>query len=207
VTTNQQLALLRLWLGEPSDSAQARFSPTQLVLALNEGRRWFCEKSKSFHIKDSQQTNPSNVATNIYSIPNDVMGFWLVEWDGIPLDPVETVDWRSRIGDRDDIQGIPEVYQYFARQLQLFPVPSDQKTLKYHGWGYAAELIDGGNDLDLTDQQARGPIWYTTWLLKGADERDDRGELAKALEISQEFMRQSKPKGPRYVREPKQVSL
>lgn len=196
-----QLTLLRTKLGEPVDPAVARFTPAQLIAGLNEGRQFFCEYTKSFHVKYSQTTNPSNVPTAYYSVPNEMIEFWAVEFDGYNVEPVQPRDWRNRIGRKDDIQGIPSLFKYELRQIQLYPVPNAQKTLRVEGCGYATDLQVAGADPDLTDQQARASIWWATFILKGADERENAFEMNMAKQASEEFRKQYKPRGPRMVRD------
>jgi len=197
---DDQLAFLRDLLGEPSSADDSRFTPAQLVRALNEGRRWFCENSHSFQIKDSQETNPAGVPTKLYATPFDIIDFYNIEWDGLPLDLVRPQHWRDKIGDDDDIQGDPYAVMYFTRQLQLFYVPRTAKTLRYHGYGYSTTLVAGGQDTQFTDQQARAGLYRASWKLKAIDERDVAEDKGEAIRLAEEFLQQYKPKGPRYVR-------
>ena len=196
-----QLNLLRLYLGEPAEAALARFTPDQLILGLNEGRRTFSEFTGSVRIRYNQTTNPLNVPTKRYSIPNEVIEFWAVEFDGYNCEPVSPRDWRSRIGRKDDIQGIPSLYTYYMRQIQLYPVPNAQKVLSICGTGYANPLQLNGADPDLTDEQARVAIWWAAFILKGADERENAHEYKQAVTLSESIRKQYKPRGPRVVRD------
>ena len=196
-----QLTLLRTKLGEPVDTALARFTPAQLISGLNEGRQFFAEYTNSVQIRYSQTTNPGNVPTAFYSLPNDVIEFWAVEFDGYNVEPVQPRDWRNRIGRKDDIQGIPSLFKYYMRRLQLYPVPNAQKILRVEGYGYPVDLQVDGADPDLTDQQARASIWWAAFILKGADERENSFELDNAKAASERFRKQYKPRGPRMIRD------
>lgn len=199
MTANDQLTLFRLILGEPDTGADARFADPKAIKLLNLGRNRFAERSRSFQIKDSQTTV---VGTKFYTVKNDAIGFYEVEYDGVPLDPVEPRDWRDTIGDDDALQGTPEVYKYFARQLQLFRAPSQAKTLRYEGWGYPAALLVNGSDADYLDRQGEASVYFAAAIAKAADERESSKEEAIAEGIAQEFKRQYAPKGARYVRQP-----
>lgn len=196
MTVQEQTDLFQLLIADsPSDP---RFTPAQTVLFLNEARKWFCEYTRSFQIKDSQTTVQG---TSIYSLQNDVINLYSVEYDGVPLDPIDPRDWRGTIGIDDTLQGQPSVYQYFARQLQLFYVPPEAKTLKVYGAGYARDLVVNGGDLDLIDPQARGTVYRAAWQAQQADKEEYQGLAADAMRIAEEFKRQYWHKGPRYVRE------
>ena len=201
-TVVAQLAFLRDLLGEPANEDDARWNPTQLVRAINDARRWVCEETRSFQIKDSQQTNPGGVVTKIYQTPFDLIGFYKIEWNGVPLDLTTPAEWREKVGEDEDIQGDPYVVMYFARQLQLFYVPQTAKTLLYRGWGYTEEVVATGNDTQFTDAQARTALYRASWKLKGADERDVAEDKGEARSLAAEIAKQFKPKGARYVKSP-----
>ena len=198
MTTDNQLALLRTILGEPDDANEARFTATQLLNFLNLGRKWLCEYSRCFQVKDSQTTQ---VGVYIYNTPIEVIGFHAVEYNGIPLDPISLRHWRDQVGDDDTIQGIPFIYKYFAKQIQLFYAPQEAKTLMYEGWGYAIDLVSGGDDVDLNDYQNRGAIFYAGFLAKGSDKRNESFEYQSAMDIAENLRKQHRPKGPRYIRD------
>lgn len=197
----KQLDLLRQHLGEPVNPDDARFQPPELLASLIEGREWFAENSMSFQVQDEQETNPGNVKTAFYNVKNDLIKITALTWDGRPLTPVEPRDWRDRIGIDDTITGIPYVYKYRLRRLQLFFVPDSAKTLSLEGYAYPIELAGiTGEDTDFTNPQARGAIWRAAWTLKDDDERDSKMEQGHAERIAKEFHDQYKPKGPRFVR-------
>lgn len=201
-----QLAFLRDLLGEPENPDDARLQPPQLVRGINAARRWFCEKTRSFQVKEAQPTNPGGVITKFYQVPFDLIGIYSVEWNGIPLDLVTPIEWRKRIGEDDNIQGDPYVTMYFARQFQLFYVPQTAKTLRYSGWGYTTPLVVGGQDTQFTDQQNQGVLYRASWKIKALDERDFAEDKSEALSVADEFAQQYKPKGPRYVNQSYQGS-
>jgi len=207
VKIEDQLIFLRRLLAEPVNPDDARWQPLELLDALNEGRRWFAENSKSLQITQSQTTNPGGVPTKFYSVQNEIGAFYTMEWDGIPLTPVHSRDWRNRIGINEDLTGDPYVYKFFIRQIQLFFVPATQKTLFFEGWAYPIELNGiTGFDSEFTDQQARGGIYRAAWTLKDSDERDSAKEERHAREITDQFFQQYRPKGPRYVRSDQQIN-
>lgn len=200
MNVSTQYTLFRTMTGEPSDSANQRFTQALWLPLINEARRYVAEKTRSFEMRDSQTTNPSNVATKFYTLPNDIIGFYDVEYDGEPLEPVRSEDWRDRVGDDDDMQGTPWAFKHHARILQLFYVPDEQKTLRYHGWGYPQDLLENGVDTDYTDQQARAAVFQSVILAKMADEREVQREIDLLNSIIRELASQHRRRGPRFVR-------
>jgi hypothetical protein len=196
VNVSDQLSLLRLRLGEPENADDARFTPSQLLLALNSSRRWFCEESHSLQIKDQQNTI---VGTKLYTMKNDVIKFYAVECGGLQVDPVTPANWRGLVGDDEDMAGVPVVYKYWARQIQLFYVPDAVKVLLYHGYAYPTALVLNGTDGEFLDRQSEGAIWKAAVDIKAADERPFDYELAEADRVAKEFRDQYAPKGPRQV--------
>lgn len=194
-------ALFNAMMGEPSDTANQRWTQARFTTLYNEARRWVAEETRCFEIRDSQNTT---AGLKLYSLPNDVIGFHRVECDGIPLSPVRPEEWRHRIGEDDTLTGQPFLYKLQARQLQLFFVPNSAMPLIYEGWGYPQDVVSGGADTDLTDPQARCAVYRAVVIAKEADERDASREDDKCQKIAAELLGQSRRKGPRFVRTPGQ---
>lgn len=194
-----QLSRLQTRCGEPSDPAQARFQPSQLLDLLNAARRQACEDTHCYQVKDSQ---PSQQGVKLYSLPNDFIDLEALEYDGYRLHPVRAQDWRDVVGRDDDaLQGTPGVFMVFARQLQLFPVPGyTGKVLQYRGYGYAADLVLNGQDSSFVDGDADGMIWLAAALVKGSDERPNDFEMRQWARAEAVLKKKYFPKGPRYVR-------
>lgn len=193
-----QLTLLRMLLGEPADLAEARLNPDQLLVLLNLGRDWLCEEALCVQLEDAQTTTKGN---SQYSVEQDIIDLYTVEYDGVPLDLVQPKDWRQRIGVDDTLEGPPTCAKFWARQIQVFPVPSDGKLLRIEGWMYAAELTDtDGGDLDFNRQMARTSIYRAAWIGKDLDERDSKDEEKHATQGMLKIKALNRPKGPRMVR-------
>lgn len=196
MTPNDQDALLLSIIGESSDTAQARWSSTQRFAFLNAGRRRVAREARCFQIKDSQSTV---AGTSLYSVPNDFIGSYLLEFNGKPLRPVRMAYWRDVIGPNEDLRGTPSVVTYFARQFQLFFVPDRVATFKYSGWGIPAAIAADGADPDFTDEMAEASVYAAAVMAKAADDRDPSNEEAQAKDRITALFRQYKPRGPRYV--------
>ena len=193
-----QLADLALKVGEPADVAQQRFSPAQLLSALNEARNIFAEKTKCFPVEDSQIVTPP---TSVFTVTNDFIWLHIIEYGGRPLRLVQPGHWRDVIGDSDTISGDPCVATYHARQITIFPIPrTGGLTLFYKGWAYPPALVSGGVDSYFTEAAARGARWEAAANLKGLDERDNSFETRKATEAGAELSKQYEQKGARYVK-------
>lgn len=200
VTT--QLSHLAMRLGEPENADDRRFTPAQLLLGLNTARRSIAERTRSLQCRDSQTLA---AGTKFINLPLDVIHFYALEWDGVELDLVPVDGWRETIGTNEDLAGAPIVAKYHARQVQVFPVPDQAKTIRYHGYCYPSELVIGGNDADFTIRQEEAAIWQAAADMKAADERPSEYEERKAAEIVAELSRQYAPDGPRYVKQAARV--
>lgn len=196
-TVASQFAKLALRLGEPENEDDRRFTPAQMLLALNPARRAVAEESQSLQCDDTQNTT---VGGKLYNLPLDVIDFYAVEWDGIELEVVPVDQWRRVIGSNDALRGAPQCVKYHARQLQLFPVPDQVKALRYHGYCYPTALAVGGTDSEFTSDQEEAAIWKAAADMKAADERDFDYEEKQAARLIQKLAEQYKPKGPRYVK-------
>ena len=195
--TDTQLSKLRDRLGEPSDAAQARWTTAQLLSFLNDARNLIAEETSCFPVSDSQ---PTVAGTGTYSVGSDFIKFTDLEWKGLPLKIVRHEIWREVVGDDDTTRGAPEVCKYFARQIQIFPVPDSVETLTYHGYAYPTALVSGGVDASFTDYIADACIWQAVVLVKVSDERP-LGPEVQLLDIKKkELKKQYLAKGARYVR-------
>lgn len=195
MTPALQISLFKLLTGEPSSGG--RWEDPDIIQFINLGRSELAEKTRCFQIRDSQTTSSG---TKSYSLQNDVIDFYALEYDGHPLTPVRPEDWRATIGDDDTIKGDPSVYKYQARQIQLFEVPNAAKTLRYEGWGYPTALTATGSDTEFTDRMAEGGVALGVIIAKMADERALGREEKIAADIIAELSRQFRQKGPRRVR-------
>jgi hypothetical protein len=198
MTTDQQLDLLTTLLGDGDDSNNARWSATQKLSFLNMGRRRVSELTRCVQVRDSQDTVDG---TRFYSITNDVISFYEVECGGRPIRLVRPEDWRDVVGRDDTLQGTPAVAMYNARQLQLYYVPKTVETLRYHGWGYAADLVAAGVDADFLQPAQEASIYLASALAKKADERNSEADETEARTRMSELERQFRRRGARYVRE------
>lgn len=200
--TDQQLASLRLRIGEPSDSAQARFSVTQLLDFLNEARRRVAAATRAKAISDSQTvTPPASGSPAVYSVSDDFIWFEELTYDGRPMRLVRPQDWRDVIGSDDTVIGQPTVAMYHARQIHLFNVPSESGlTLAYRGWAYSNDLVSGGVEADFIKGVTDITVWRAAAFAKAADERSNSFEFEMAREGYGELKNQYNPRGPRYVR-------
>ena len=193
-STDEQLAKLAERVGEPS--VGGRFTPEQLLIALNDAREWVAEETHSFQITDSQTTI---VGQARYTLKNDLIEFFALEWAGHPIKPVRPRDWRQEIGDDDTILGTPFVAKQWARQLQLFEVPAQALLLSLEGPAYPVELVLGGVDPDFFKRQQDCSIWRAAVVLKGLDEREVRFEREEALRLATNLENQYRRKGRRSV--------
>lgn len=195
-----QLTMLQLLMGEPTDPTLARFNPTQYLIVLNMARSWLAEEARCVQIKDNQTTIASP-PTSIYSVQQDIIDLYRLEYNGVPLDLIQPFDWRQRIGDDDTIMGPSECAKFWGRQLQLFPVPDQAKPLIIEGWAYPADISDpNGGDLDFNNKMAETSVYRAAWIAKDADERDSKDEKEHAIEGMLQLQKQYRPRGPRMVR-------
>ena len=196
-SVTNQLALLAQRIGEPESEDDRRFSPAQLLAELNPARRRVAELTQSLQCDDSQSTT---VGGKLYNLPLDVIDFYELEYDGLPLDLLPVDEWRRRIGDDDTLRGASTVAKYHARQIQLFPVPDAVKTLRYYGYCYPTALVIGGTDSEFTIDQEEAAIWLAAAVLKATDERDATFQRDQADNIIKALAAQYKPKGPRFTK-------
>ena len=192
--TDDQIAKLAERIGEPS--VGGRFTPAQLLIALNDGREWVAEETHSFQVTDSQTTV---VGQARYTLKNDLIEFYALEWAGHPIKPVRPRNWREEIGDDDTILGTPSIAKQWARQIQLFRVPDQALLLSLEGPAYPNELILGGVDPDFFKRQQDCSIWRAAWVLKGIDEREIRIEKEEASKLAAKLEDQYRRKGRRSV--------
>ena len=192
--TDDQIAKLAERIGEPS--VGGRFTPAQLLIALNDGREWVAEETHSFQVTDSQTTVKGQAR---YTLKNDLIEFYALEWAGHPIKPVRPRNWREEIGDDDTILGTPSIAKQWARQIQLFRVPDQALSLSLEGPAYPNELILGGVDPDFFKRQQDCSIWRAAWVLKGIDEREIRIEKEEASKLAAKLEDQYRRKGRRSV--------
>ncbi len=193
-STDQQIAKLAERIGEPS--VGGRFTPAQLLIALNDGREWVAEETHSFQVTDSQTTVKGQAR---YTLKNDLIEFYALEWAGHPIKPVRPRNWREEIGDDDTILGTPSIAKQWARQIQLFRVPDQALLLSLEGPAYPNELILGGVDPDFFKRQQDCSIWRAAWVLKGIDEREIRIEKEEATKLAAKLEDQYRRSGRRSV--------
>ncbi len=193
-TANEQLEKLAERIGEPATGG--RFTPAQRLIALNDGREWVAEETHSFQVTDSQTTERGKAR---YTLKNDIIEFFALEWAGHPITPIRPRNWRQEIGDDDTILGRPSVAKQWARQIQLFPVPDQALLLSLEGPAYPVELIVGGVDPDFFKRQQDCSIWRAAWILKGIDERDTSHEEKETLRLAGQLENQYRRKGRRSV--------
>lgn len=193
-TVDEQLAKLFDTIGEPIEGG--RFTKPQALIALNDGREWVAEETHSFQVTDSQTTI---VGQKRYTLRNDIIEFFTLEWGGHTVTPVRPRNWRDEIGDDDTIIGTPVIAKQWARQIQLFPVPDRALLLSLEGPAYPVELLLGGVDPDYFKRQQDCAIWRAAWVLKAVDERDTKHEEAEALKLAAKLEDQYRRKGRRSV--------
>jgi hypothetical protein len=201
MNTNTQLTKLRTRLGEPSDEDQARFTVDQLLDLLNEGRRHVARESRCFQVRDSQTLSvPASGVASLVSVSNDFIGLYRLEYNGRPLRPVRSANWRDVVGIDDTIRGTPSVFKYFARQFQLYQSVSQAGLVfRYEGWAYPADLVENGSDSDFNDDMAEAAIWRATVIGRDADDRDSSAAEKNAARTLNGLKAQYRPKGTRYV--------
>ncbi len=193
-STDAQLAKLAERVGEPF--VGGRFTPAQLLIALNDAREWVAEETHSFQVTDSQTTV---VGQARYTLKNDLIEFYALEWAGHPITPVRPRDWRGQIGDDDTILGTPFIAKQWARQIQLFQVPDQALLLSLEGPAYPVELVEGGVDPDFFKRQQDCSIWRAAVVLKGLDEREVKFEEKQSLRLATKLEIQYRRKGRRSV--------
>ncbi len=193
-STDQQLDKLAGRIGE--SLVGGRFTPAQLLIALNDAREWVAEETHSFQVTDSQTTI---IGQARYTLKNDLIEFYALEWAGHQITPVRPRTWRQDIGDDDTILGRPHIAKQWARQIQLFPVPDQALLLSLEGPAYPNELVSGGVDPDFFKRQQDCSIWRAAWILKGIDERDTSHEEKEALKLAANLESQYRRKGRRSV--------
>jgi len=193
-STDQQLAKLAERVGETF--VGGRFTPAQLLIGLNDAREWVAEETHSFQVTDTQ---PTIVGQARYTLKNDLIEFYALEWAGHRVIPVRIRNWRDEIGDDDTLLGRPRILKQWARQVQLFPVPDQALLLSLEGPAYPNELVEGGVDPDFFKRQQDCSIWRAAWILKGIDERDTAHEEKEALKLANNLEDQYRRKGRRSV--------
>jgi hypothetical protein len=207
-----QLTLLSTRLGEPTDPAQARWTPAQLLAELNSQRAVVAEATRCYQVLDEMDFTTGGSVVAPLSQPLPAVGqpftvsltddfIWLEEmsWCGRPLRVVRPHDWRDVVGSDDTISGDPSVFLFHGRQLSIFAVPTQAGALKYRGWAYPPALVLGGNDVSFTIKAGDTAVWAAAFSLKGSDERSNSHE-EKMMDMGlKELKSQYMPRGPRYV--------
>lgn|SRR3990167_83207 len=185
ITTLQSLINdWRLLIGEPDATNSRWVDATHGKFYVNEGRREFSKASKAVksefrRITSIGATSPQGSGEEArYDLDPLVIKIDRVEWNGHHLQE-KNLNWDDDTGRgyfvRQDslLQGIPCYFRRVGNSIDLYPAPSEEKTLIIIASTISADLeLLSSEDNELKDDQNQVAIRYAAFKALTDDGRD-----------------------------------
>lgn len=137
------------------------------------------ELAQKAWVIQATDTETTVSGTQAYDYPSRAFSIKRVDYDGNKLAPVDQRDYDElTFSNVSTVQpGAPQYYYEWNRQLYLYPVPDDAKTLTVQSYKMPAPITSGDQTLSVPLENHYSLLGYVLWRMAAKDSNEAVGRM------------------------------